>query len=86
VKKADRKQNGTPWTCGRGHVLGLTVTSRENGRWVTRLMKFRHAISETQLVVEVDAVVEGTVREIVCDACPPEERLTRTWWGKPGQG
>jgi hypothetical protein len=49
-------------------------------------MKFRHAISETQLVVEVDAVVEGTVREIVCDACPPEERLTRTWWGKPGQG
>ena len=67
---------GVPWTCGRGHVLGLVV--RVNGR--SRLLKFRHALSNEQLVVEVDAVLDGTVRDIVWDACPPDEPLMRTWW------
>ena len=71
---------GIPWTCGRGHVLGLVVRARVNGEWKSRLLKFRHAVSEEQLVVEIDAVLDGTVRDIVCDACPPDAPLMRTWW------
>ena len=72
------------WTCERGHVLGVTVRGRLDGRWKTRLMKFRHALRETDVQVEpeVDAIVEGTTRAIVCDACPDGDRSARTWWEK----
>lgn len=72
------------WTCERGHVLGVTVRGRLDGKWKTRLLKFRHAQLEENMQVEpeVDAVVEGTVRAIICDACPNGDRLARTWWEK----
>jgi hypothetical protein len=75
------KHNETLWTCGRGHVMGLVVKSRLNGKWTRRLHKFRHALPvEKAEAGDVDAVLEGTAFDIVCDACPPDEKLTRTWW------
>ena len=71
---------GMIWMCGQGHILGVTIRKRSNGHWQNQLLKFRHAAKELSDLVEVDATIEGTVRNITCDLCPEEARLARTWY------
>ena len=68
------------WTCARGHILGITTRKRSGGHWHQQLLKFRHAAKSINDSVEVDATIEGTVRDIACDACPEDARLKRTWY------
>jgi hypothetical protein len=75
-----KERNGAVWMCGKGHYLGLAVRKRSGGRWHAQLLKFRHAAITLADCVEVDAVIEGTVRDIACDACPQEALTRRTWF------
>ena len=71
-------RKGTPWCCGRGHYLGVTVSRLTGGRWHSQLLLFRNAARTLTDDIEINALVEGTVRDIVCDAC--ETPVTRTWY------
>jgi hypothetical protein len=69
---------GTPWTCVNGHYLGVTVSRRTGGRWLTQLLLFRNAATTISDAVEINALVEGTVRDIMCSVC--ETPVMRTWY------
>jgi hypothetical protein len=63
------------WTCENGHVLGLV---RRNGRGITQLMVYRHAVdmaAEEPDAPEVMSIAEGTVVDIRCSVCD----AMRTW-------
>jgi hypothetical protein len=71
------KDEPKPWKCGSGrHILGYVV---RNGSGVRQLVLYRKAVelgAEEHLVdMEVIAIVEGHVSDVVCDLCG----RVRTW-------
>lgn len=64
------------WRCKHGHALGQV---RKNGRGVSQLYLYRHAVESGAAPAEVDvmAVVQGSVVDIRCDV--PGCGEMRTW-------
>lgn len=60
------------WRCRNGHVMGMAVRERVEGRHVHRLLLYRQAVAyegEPPAEVDVIALVEGTALEIRCSVC-----------------
>lgn len=62
------------WRCKNGHAMGQV---RRNGRGISQLYLYRHAVAvgDTPADVDVMAVVQGCVVDIRCDLCDE----VRTW-------
>ena len=78
---------GKLWMCKRqdGHVLGIILFEKMDGRAVERLLLFRSSMmlgennSKKTVVlppVKTMGLAEGTMHDIECDVCDAK----RTWW------
>jgi hypothetical protein len=67
----------TAWRCANGHELGCV---RRNGRKITQLLLYRHAINvkdDRPDDLDVIAVIEGYVVDVRCSV--PGCNALRTW-------
>jgi len=67
----DEMATAKRWRCAGGHTLGVVT---RDGDGVRHLLLYRHAVRERE-EVEVMAIVEGYVADVVCDVCG----RVRTW-------